>query len=258
MWLSSWRCPGPKRPACPFCQTDPGRPWLWPEQAAVGPDLPGDLCTLVGAVGPPAQTPDQQRGLEGSGGRPQETRRGSLEAGSGRRWPPPALATWRNVLQAHPQACPALGRQAMDRLCRTVPPSPGVRPGPVTLGSDRRAGRRPRSIRPRAKGQGDTLPCLPGVSPIGSGDGGRRASGRLAPRVGGMGWTTQPPQRRGPPVIMSTEHPGGRRRHLPGPGRQGSGVHRRRRAAGPAVTRAARGLRLPLSRGGSPGWGRRG
>ena len=44
---------------------DPGRPWLWPEQAVVGPDLPRDLCTRVGAVGPSAQTPDQQRGLGG-------------------------------------------------------------------------------------------------------------------------------------------------------------------------------------------------
>lgn len=66
MWLSSWRCLGPNRPAC-SPQTDPGRPWLWPEQAAVGPDLSGDLCSLVGAVGPPAQTPVQERDL-GPGG----------------------------------------------------------------------------------------------------------------------------------------------------------------------------------------------
>ena len=45
----------------------------------------------------------------------------------------------------------------MDRLSHGAP-SPGVRPGPVTLVSDRRAGRRPRSVLPRAKGQGDTLP----------------------------------------------------------------------------------------------------
>ena len=104
----------------------------------------------------------------------------------------------------------------------------------------------------------ETPSRLPGVSPIESGDRDRKASGRLAPRAGGMGRTAQPPQRRGPPVIMSTEHPGGRPRHLPGHGRQGSGVHRRRRAAGHAVTRAARGLRFPLSQEGSPGWGRRG
>lgn len=75
------------------------------------------------------------------------------------------------------------------------------------------------------------------------------------PARGGMGRTAQPPQGRSPPVIMSVEHPGGRPQHLPGPGRQGSGVHRRRQAAGHAVTRAACGLRLPLSQGGSPGWG---
>ena len=58
--------PRPNRPACPYRQTL-GGPGSGQSRQLWGQTCLGNLCTWVGAVGPSAQTPDQQRGL-GPGG----------------------------------------------------------------------------------------------------------------------------------------------------------------------------------------------
>ena len=265
----------------------------------MGPDLSGDLCSLVGAVGPPAQTPAQERNLGPGGFSAGETpgnQKGLTQGGKGKAVAPTspshteehpagpptgmsgsglaghgeALSLWsltrpegskrqaRSVNSHWPRVpsprgqgrcgCPAsptpeLHVPGPSSPGRTVPPSPGVRPGLATPVSDRRAGRRPRSIHPRPTGQRDTLPCLPGISPIGVRRWGQQSLRSPHSQMGRTGGTTQPPQRGGahPSPCLWNTRAGGRLCSHPtwqaGPSTQGGALR-------------GHGLRFPLSQAG--------